>query len=138
MNQITKTISTYFNGQKEITAVFLFGSYAVNKERSFSDIDIGIVADHTLVDIVRKNINGYILDLSRILRKDIHITILNTTSENLLFQVFKNGLCLVVNNRKELSVFKMNGYTKIADFNYHKRMLQQGFLNKIMEHETYG
>jgi len=133
MKKVSKTISNYFKDQKEIVAVFLFGSYAVNKERSFSDIDIGIVVEHASENIVRKNTDRYLLDLSRILRKDIHITILNNASENLLLQVFKKGKCLVVNNRKELSIFKMNGYMKIADFSYHKKMMQQGFLNSMME-----
>ena len=133
MKKVSKTISNYFKDQKEIVAVFLFGSYAVNNERSFSDIDIGIVVEHASENIVRKNTDRYLLDLSRILRKDIHITILNNASENLLLQVFKKGQCLVVNNRKELSIFKMNGYTKIADFSYHKKMMQQGFLNSMME-----
>ncbi len=133
MKKVSKTISNYFKDQKEIVAVFLFGSYAVNKERSFSDIDIGIVVEHASENIVRKNTDRYLLDLSRILRKDIHITILNNASENLLLQVFKKGQCLVVNNRKELSIFKMNGYMKIADFSYHKKMMQQGFLNSMME-----
>jgi len=74
-----------------------------------------------------------LLDLSRMLRKDIHITKLNNASENLLLQVLKKGQCLVVNNKKELSIFKMNAYTKIADFSYHKKMMQQGFLNSMME-----
>jgi predicted nucleotidyltransferase len=133
MKIISETISSYFNDQKEIVAVFLFGSYAANKERSFSDIDIGIVIDHSSENSVRKNTGRYLLDLSRMLRKDIHITILNNVSENLLHQVLKKGQCLIVNNRKELSIFKMNAYTKIADFSYHKKMMQQGFIKNMME-----
>ena len=133
MKKVSKTISNYFKNQKEIVAVFLFGSHAVNKERSFSDVDIGLVVDHAFENDVRKNSGKYLLDLSRMLRKDIHVTILNNVSENLLFQVLKKGQCLVVNNSKELSIFKMNAYTKIADFSYHKKMMQQGFLNSMME-----
>ena len=132
-DKITETISSYFKDQNKVVAVYLFGSHAANKDRYFSDIDIGIVAEYHSVKIVRKNADRYLLDISRMLRKDIHITILNTVSENLLFQVFKNGQCLVVNNRKALSLFKMRAYTKIADFSYHKEMMQQGFIDNMME-----
>ena len=133
MKKVSETISNYFKDQKGIAAVFLFGSYAVDKERHFSDIDIGIVVAHASESSVRENMDRYLLDLSRILRKDIHITMLNNASENLLLQVLKKGQCLVVNNKKEFSIFKMNGYAKIAGFNYHKKMMQQGFLNSMME-----
>jgi predicted nucleotidyltransferase len=133
LDKINETISSYFKDKKEIVAIYLFGSHAANKERYFSDIDIAIVAEYYSINVVKKNVDGYLLGLSKILRKDIHITILNTASENLLFQVFKKGECLVVNNRKALSSFKMKAYTKIADFSYHKEMMQQGFLNRMME-----
>jgi len=133
MKKITEIISTYFKDQKEIIAVFLFGSFAVKRERSFSDIDIGIVADHAFMNIVRNSTNRYLLDLSRMLREDIHITILNDASENLLLQIFEKGQCLVVNDRKELSIFKMNAYSKIANFSYNKNMMQSGFLIRFRE-----
>ena len=133
MKTISETISNYFKDQKDIVAVYLFGSYAVEKVRPFSDIDIGIVAEYHSINIVMENTDRYYLDLSRMLRKDIHISILNTVSENLLFQVFKKGQCLSVNNRKALSLFRMKEYTKIADFSYHKKMMQHGFLNSMVE-----
>ena len=133
MQTISETISSYFKDQKGIVAVYLFGSYAVDKVRPFSDIDIGIVAEYHSINIVMKNTDRYFLDLSRMLRKDIHISILNTVSENLLFQVFKKGQCLSVNNRKALSLFRMKEYTKIADFSYHKKLMQQGFIKNMME-----
>ena len=133
MKTISEKISNYFKDQKEIVAVYLYGSCANNKERPFSDVDIGIVVNYPAVNTVKKKIDRYISDLSRMIRKDIHLVLLNLASENLLLQVFEKGQCLVVNNQSALSLFKMKEFTKIADFSYHKKMMQQGFINNMMK-----
>ncbi len=133
MEKIDETISDYFKDEKGIIAVLLFGSQAVNAARPFSDIDIAIVADHASIDVVKKNIDQYALNLSRVLRKDIHIVMLNFATESLSAQVLKKGRCLIVQNRREFSVFKMNMLTKIADFSYHKKQMQAGFIKHLME-----
>lgn len=133
MKTISDKISSYFKDQKEIVAVYLYGSCAVNKERPFSDVDIGIVVNYPALNTVKKNIDRYISDLSRMIRKDIHLVLLNLAGENLLYQVFEKGQCLVVNNQSELSLFKMKEFTKIADFSYHKKKMQQGFINNMMK-----
>jgi predicted nucleotidyltransferase len=130
---IEKTITNYFKDQKEIIAVYLFGSYAVNQQRVMSDIDIGLIVENDVVETIKKRQSSYLADLSRILRKDIHLVILNISSEELLAQVFKKGKCLLINKPKELSVYKMRMFSKIADFNHYKRMMQVGFVNKVME-----
>ena len=58
---------------------------------------------------------------------------LNLAPERLLSQVFEKGQCLVVNNRRALSVFRMNGLVRIADFGYYKDKMQEGFIQRLTE-----
>ena len=60
---ISDIISNYFKDQKEIISVYLFGSYSENKERPFSDIDIGIIAGFNDIDTVRGKMDGFLLEL---------------------------------------------------------------------------
>jgi predicted nucleotidyltransferase len=46
MNAIHKKIAEYFKSQDGVVALYLFGSHAANSPRPFSDIDIGIIAEH--------------------------------------------------------------------------------------------
>ncbi len=133
MKTIKESISTYFKDQDGIVAVFIFGSHTTGTARPFSDIDIGIVAENAVIDRIKNRFRQCMIDLSRILRKDVHLVILNLATENLLSQVFNKGQCLIVNDRKKLSEFKMNAYVKIADFGYHKKQMQAGFIEQLME-----
>jgi len=131
MNTIETEITSYFKNQNGIVAVYLFGSHAAKSPRPFSDIDIGIIAKHADIDRIKNKFGQYILDLSRILRKDIHPVMLNIAPERLLSQVFSKGQCLVVNNKRMLSEFRMNGLVRIADFGYYKGKMQAGFIEKF-------
>ena len=133
MNDIEQTISNYFKSQQQIIAVYLFGSYAANRQRPTSDIDIGIIVDFPSLETVKKRQDRYIADLSRMFRKDIHLVFLNGSGESLMAQVFKKGKCLLIRKPKELSVFKMRMYAMIADFGYYKNMIQPGLIRSIME-----
>jgi hypothetical protein len=71
--------------------------------------------------------------LGRILRKDIHPVILNSAGEELLRQIFSNGKCLLINNPKEFSRFKMVMFSRIADFAYYRTKMQSGLIKKVMK-----
>ena len=131
MNSIKTKIANYFKNQDGIVAVYLFGSHATKSARVFSDIDIGIIAEHADIDRIKNKFRQYIVDLARVLRKDIHPVMLNLAPERLLSQVFSKGQCLVVNNRRVHSEFRMNVFVKIAEFGYHKHRMQAGFIEKF-------
>jgi hypothetical protein len=101
--------------------------------RSCSDIDLAILFDSRNRAAINRRLDKYLIDLSRILRKDPHLTALNFASEGLLNQIFKKGKCIVVNDAKKKSYFKMIAYSKIAGFHYHRRKLQSGIIRKVME-----
>jgi len=122
----------YFKSKKEVIAIYLFGSYAVGKQRHMSDIDIGILMSRTGHDFTGRKINEYIVELSRILRKDIHPVILNFASEELLKQIFKKGKCILINDSKKLSINKMIMFAKISDWDYYRRRMQSGLIKNIM------
>jgi predicted nucleotidyltransferase len=131
--QAVTIIKSYFKQKPEIVAVYLFGSYAKGKERRTSDVDLGIllrVADRT--SVLDKRIE-YMVELSRLLKKDIHPIILNSASEALIRQIFLKGKCILVNDSQKLSKFKMIMIARIADFGHYRNMMQSGFISKVME-----
>ena len=130
---IEKQIKSFFENKKDIVAVYLFGSYASGKVRSCSDIDLAILFDSRNRVAINRRLDKYLIDLSRILRKDTHLTAMDFASEGLLKQIFKKGKCIIVHDTKKMAYFKMIAYSKIADFQYHRRKMQSGIIRKVME-----
>ena len=128
-----KKITSHFENEVDIIAVYLFGSYASGKVRSLSDMDLAILFDSRDRVMINRQLDKYLIDLSRILRKDTHLTAMNFASEELLKQIFKKGKCLIVNDSKKLAFFKMTAYSKIVNFHYYRRQLQAGIVRKVME-----
>jgi predicted nucleotidyltransferase len=129
---IEKKIEEYFLGKKEVIAVYIFGSYAQNAERHLSDIDIGILMDRMDQDIIIKERSAYMIELSLILKKDVHPIILNSASEALLRQVLKKGKGVLVNNAKEVSRKRMVMFSEIADYAYYQGKMQSGLIRRVM------
>ena len=128
-----KKITNYFENKVDIIAVYLFGSYASGKVRSCSDIDLAILFESRDQVMINRRLEKYLIDLSRILRKDTHLSAMNFASEELLKQIFKKGKCLIVNDSKKLAYFTMTAYSKIVDFYYYRGQFQAGIVRKVME-----
>ena len=126
-------ISTYFSKKPEVIAVYLFGSQAVDKHRIDSDVDIGILLRQT--DLKREEVlrEQVIVELSRILKKDIHPVIMNTAGEELLRQIFSKGRCVQTNDSKLRAQFMIVSLCRIAEFGYYRKIIQSGFLRSVGE-----
>jgi predicted nucleotidyltransferase len=132
-DKLTKKLRAYFEDRAEVIAVYLFGSQAKNKTHGSSDVDIGILLDTNDRNNETEKRNQYLVDLTNILKKDIHPVILNFAGEELMRQIFAKGDCILVKNQKKLSLFKMTMYARIADFGYYRDKMQSGLIRSIIE-----
>ena len=130
-SEMIDKISHYFNDHPEVAAVYVFGSYAKEKQKKFSDIDLAILLKNKYRDNEAERHRTYLLGLTMLLRIDVHLVSMNGAGEVLLSQIFKYGKCVVNNAPEDLTVFKMIKYAMIADFSYHKVMMEKGFINNI-------
>jgi len=117
MNKLDEKIKAYFEHKREVIAVYLFGSYADGNNRDF----------------FKGRRDDYIVELSRILRKDIDAVILNSAGEELLRQMFLKGKCILVKDSRKLARYKAVMLAKIAEFGYYRSRMQSGLITKIME-----
>jgi predicted nucleotidyltransferase len=132
-NKLIENMTAYFKTKSGIIAVYLFGSYAEGREGHTSDIDIGLLFDIGDPVSAKKKTETVMIDLSRILRKDIHPVILNLAGEEILRQVFLKGKCILVKDSKKLARYKMTTFARIADFAYYKKLMQSGLIRNVME-----
>ena len=132
-SDIIEKIESYFKNRSEVVAVYLFGSYAKGKNRSQSDIDIGILVEHDSLSEEDDLYKIYLQELTRLIRKDIHLVSMNNAGEGILYQIFKYGKCIVNNYPAILTRFKMVRYSMIAEFAYHRNLMQKSFIKSIHE-----
>jgi len=130
-------IRQYFKKRPEIAAVYLFGSRAQGRHADNSDVDLAILTRTEDTDAQSALLERVLVELPREIRKDIHPVILNTAGETLLRQIFSKGRCLLANDPKQLSRFKMEAFVRIAEFGSHLHRMQKGFVRSIMN-ETHG
>jgi len=130
---IENKIITFFENEKDIVAVYLFGSYAAKKAHVGSDIDLAILFGNQQPEIINDRLDKFLIGLCRILRKDVHLTAMDFAGEEILKQIFKTGKCILVHDFEKLSSFKMTAYSKIVNFQYYLRQMQSGLIRKLME-----
>ena len=124
-------IKQYFKDRKEIAAVYLFGSYASGKNNYMSDVDIGILFTHQYSKSDKNFKEEYIIQLGRLLRKDIHPVLMNTAGEVLLKQIFGKGKLILVKDLKFYKNFKSVSLSKIIDFSYYLEKMHSSLTKQI-------
>ena len=135
--KLNRTIRSYFAKRKEVVAVYLFGSYATGKETGSSDVDIAVLVDRAKVS--PELTSQYTAELSKLTRKDIHLTLLNFAPERLAGQIYRKGHLLLTTNPRLLALFNMTMFSRIADFSYYRDRTQKGLVRKInMEGKQIG
>jgi len=131
-SDITEKIGSFFEKYPEVVAVYLFGSYARGREQRDSDLDLAILLDQTALPRLNKLKRQFTIDLARILRKDLHLVIMNSAGEALIAQIFKYGRCILNQRPELLSRFKMSSYAMIAEFAYYRDQMKKGFINRLL------
>jgi uncharacterized protein len=130
---IENTIKQYFEDRIEIAAVYLFGSYASKKNNFMSDVDIGILLNYQNSKSAKNFKEEYILQLGRLLRKDIHPVIMNTAGEVVLKQIFGKGKPVLVKDLKFYQNFKSVTLLKIIDFSFYLEKIHSNLIKRILE-----
>lgn len=125
-------IAGYFAAKPEVVAVYLFGSYARGREKELSDIDLGILLERDVLSAQNDLRTSYLIDLARILRKDLHIVIMNSAGEGVLAQIFKHGKCIFQRNPRTLASFRTASFSMIAEFGYLRAMMEKAIVSRIL------
>ena len=125
-------IAEYFSAKQEVVAVYLFGSYAKGREKKRSDIDLGVLLDRDALSRQNELRTLFLTELGRVLRKDLHIVIMNCAGEGILSQIFKHGKCIFQRDAQVLSNFRAASYSLIAEFGYSRAIMEKSFVSRIL------
>jgi hypothetical protein len=131
---LKQKIANYFaTCGSHIAAVYLYGSHAGGKSRIGSGVDIAILFSFNDPAVISESIEDALINLPRLLREDVHPVAMNQAGEELLKQIFGKGECILVQDQKKLTHFKMTACSKISDFSYYRNRMQSGLIRNILE-----
>ncbi len=108
---------------KDIIFAYIFGSYAQNKIREDSDIDIAIYLKNKL------DIDTYLeikMELSEATKREVDVVILNDATPLLKYEIYKNNILLftrdetIESNYKVKTLFEYDDMKKYLDLSYNK------------------
>jgi predicted nucleotidyltransferase len=137
--QIEEMIAAYFKENSSGTiAVYVFGSHVSGKSSPASDVDIAILFDRCDPVFIHSRLFEILVQMPRLLRKDVHPVAMNSAGEALLKQILGKGQCLVVNDSRKLAEFKMLAYARIAGFTYYQKKMQAGLIRRVLEAAPHG
>lgn len=93
MRAETKRILEYFKGRQEVIALFLFGTFDTPRERSDSDIDLGVLVrpEEGLGSSIEKVRTEYYNASPGFSMRTVDIVILNAAPPFLKYQILKTG-----------------------------------------------
>jgi hypothetical protein len=118
IEKITSILKNYMASKENVKFAYLFGSYAENRERKDSDIDVAVY----LFGIHEDDFFKYKLDLKteleQIFKKPVDVVIVNNASPLLNHEVFKNGIIVKNSEPSILSQFRAKNFYYYIDQMY--------------------
>ena len=133
MGNMDEKIKNYFQHREEVASVYLFGSRAAGRQMAASDVDIAVLLHYKYLASANALQEKYLVELGRILKKDIHPVMMNHAGEILLKQILSKGRRILVRDSYFDAYFTMIAVSRIVDFNFHLKRMQEGMKQKILE-----
>lgn len=130
LNDISLKLSDYFSSQEKYKLVGVFGSYAKNKAKPDSDIDICVATDQPLTAEEKIKVST---ELSLLLKKEVDLLDLYTSQGVILKEALHSAAWIKKDSTCFAQVLKRMLFDQ-ADFQpYYQRMLdkkRERFLKK--------
>jgi predicted nucleotidyltransferase len=124
-----KMIQDYFYRQPDVKAVFLFGSFAKNKARPASDVDIAVLLGPSIPeDSYLDQRLQFMSDLSGALGREADVVIFNEAGPVLKHQIFEFGRLLYETDHQNTTSFKARSMIEYVDWLPYKMRLDKGTL----------
>jgi len=123
-------------GDKDIVALYLFGSLAQNEPKPLSDLDFGILLNIRLNKERRLDKHLELIGIfNETFRTDeIDLIVMNDAPIRMAFQILKTGKMLVCKDVRSLTAFRESMVKKYLDFKCMRDAFDAVFLEGIGYH----
>jgi predicted nucleotidyltransferase len=119
-------LAQYFERRPEVTAAYLYGSYAEGVARQDSDVDIAVLTDPVPTNTFKYRL-ALMEDTRKLVRRSTEVVILNEAPRLLQFQVIQKGNVIYERSADKRALFEMDIAGRYYDykkyFDFHTRHL---------------
>ncbi|NPV43619.1 MAG: nucleotidyltransferase domain-containing protein [Firmicutes bacterium] len=115
---MTSILKNYLASKENVKFAYLFGSYAENREKKDSDIDVAVYLSGIHEDDFFKYKLGLKTELEQIFKKPVDVVIMNNASPLLNHEIFKNGIVIKNSQPSILSQFRTKNFYFYIDQMY--------------------
>ena len=116
----------------EVEAIVLFGSYARNRERPDSDIDIAVKLKN---ETTKELLIGIQYDIEEIIDTDMHLINLDLIEDDFRYDILITGKELYVEDEIKFIEYKLRVFNEYLELNEDRQII----INKLKEGGTlYG
>lgn len=141
--QVLNKLKIYFQSQKNILAVYLYGSFANGLPNKMSDIDFGIVLNNPVSNSRAFDLQlKYMGEISDLIREDLKFEyvdamILNNTSSPLKQQAISTGKLIFSRDEDKRVDFEYFVISEYENFK-HLRDIYFKYLFRRVKNNTFG
>ena len=131
VENLEKTLEKFFSKEKGILFCYLFGSFAYQNFNSKSDVDVAVFLDKEKNKDFFKTRLELIANLSRLLKKEADVIILNTTNSALFkYTILREGKLIFTRDVEKMVDFELRttqGYYDFMPFSekYNKAYIER-------------
>ncbi len=116
MDEIILKLKTYLKDDPNVQFAFMFGSYVKGKHKRESDLDVAVFFKNPPEGL---HLFDYVNKLSNMLRKEVHLVVLNNASPMLKHQIVKYGIRLI---KKDGSLYTRFREKTMTDYEEYKNV----------------
>lgn len=127
---IIKTLKNFFSKEKDVLFCYLFGSFSYQNFNTESDIDIAVFLDEKKIKNFFQKRLELIAKLSRLLKKETDVIILND-QHSLFFKyvILKEGKLIFERNPEKRIDFELKTLNEYFDFKPYLEMYRRRILS---------
>ena len=124
MNLDMDRLRDFFAGEQTVCLAYLFGSYAVGREHSLSDIDLAVLLDETIAPAQYGVCQlDLMVKLSALLQQDhIDLVLLNDSPPLLTYEVVRTAKRLFARDESQRIIFEVRAMRDYFDTEYLRRI----------------
>ncbi|MHB1337099.1 MAG: type VII toxin-antitoxin system MntA family adenylyltransferase antitoxin [Candidatus Humimicrobiaceae bacterium] len=138
-NLIVKEIIRYFADKKNISTIYLFGSFAKNFNRKDSDIDIAVLFKKNLDKLERFNlVLEFVLELENILGEKIDIIDIENADPFFIHQVMLGKIIVIDKDTERRVSFEVDKRRTFFDMQPFYELYYSQSVKRLKEKATNG
>lgn len=114
---LVEVLKDFFSKEEEVLFCYLFGSFACQNFNSKSDVDVAVFLDEEKNKDFFKTRLGLIANLSKLLKKEADVIVLNDVSSVFFkYVILKEGKLIFARDAEEMINFELKATRDYYDF----------------------